>query len=300
MDSSARWYFSAGVLAADSLTGELRRVASRLAKAEPDDPATGVDSGFVVSTASELLGRNGRSLPIWSQDLETRYLIVVDVPVSAILELPSILRLRKPHLRMHVSEGFGSVRRLVVAQCREDPLHGIVDAYLVAGTLKVVVGDLSVRDFPVDDIDLLTCMDRSRIGDFKIDVDGSFLSWDADGIDVGVSQLLKEVDPSHFARLEIERLQHDRTGRAIAEIREECGLRQADIEGLSERQVRRIEKSVSRLTVDAAEKLSHALGTTLGDFLAEVARRAGDPERAAAKKGRSEEVRAESRVEETG
>lgn len=58
-------------------------------------------------------------------------------------------------------------------------------------------------------------------------------------------------------------------------MREERGLRQEDIAGLSARQVRRIEKGVSRLTLGAAHALAAAFGTSLAEWLDEVARAAG-------------------------
>ena len=57
-------------------------------------------------------------------------------------------------------------------------------------------------------------------------------------------------------------------------LREARGLRQKDVSDLSERQVRRIEQGVSRLTEPSARAFADAFGVTLGEFLDEVARRA--------------------------
>jgi transcriptional regulator with XRE-family HTH domain len=61
------------------------------------------------------------------------------------------------------------------------------------------------------------------------------------------------------------------TGALIAELRENRGLRQRDIEGLSERHVRRIEQGIARLTGDSAGKLAGAFGLGLDEFLFHVA-----------------------------
>lgn len=61
------------------------------------------------------------------------------------------------------------------------------------------------------------------------------------------------------------------TGALIGELRESRGLRQRDIDGLSERHVRRIEQGIARLTAESATKLACSFGPELNELLMQVA-----------------------------
>jgi histone H3/H4 len=120
----------------------------------------------------------------------------------------------------------------------------------------------------------------SAISRFELDEDGSFLYWPEHDLHLGVSQLLQAVDPSYLADIEIRRLPGSTAvGAAITRMREERGLRQRDIPGLSERQVRRIEKAISRLSGDAANRFAAAFQMKVVHFLEQVARAAASADR---------------------
>lgn len=61
-----------------------------------------------------------------------------------------------------------------------------------------------------------------------------------------------------------------RFGEAVAAFRKQCGLKQADIHGLSERQVRRIEKG-ERTKVDTLGILARSHGLSLKAYLDKIA-----------------------------
>jgi transcriptional regulator with XRE-family HTH domain len=78
----------------------------------------------------------------------------------------------------------------------------------------------------------------------------------------------------YLADIEIQRYEMEKVSLALLDMREERGLRQGDIEGLSERHVRRLEQEKkTRLTVDAAGKFASAFDLTLSDFLDELSQR---------------------------
>lgn len=269
------WYFSDGALELDTLTAQLRAFADRLAAESTGEPPC-----LVASTASELIEHGARGLSPWASGRETRYLVILDTPVPATMRLPGILGLHKPEPRLHVTPDPLTIRRLVVAQARSGPVGGIVDAYVLGADLVVVLGDLSTRELPIDDLSVLDCV--HDVESFRLDVDGSFIEWPEDDLHVDASGLLREVDPAWMAELEIERLRTDRTGEALTEMRKQAGLRQADIEGLSNRHVRRIEKGVSPLSLEAARSFATAFRMELGEFLDRLA---GEVARYSAPKG---------------
>jgi hypothetical protein len=233
----------------------------------------------IVAFASELI-RDRIELPDWSTGGTTRYLIVVDVPDQVLPRVFSSLDLRRPDQRLHATRDAGVIRRLLVATARREPMLGIVDAYVWDGILTLVTGDLQFRSFPLDRVSRIAKLSAEEQGRFEVDVDGSHLYWPGEDIHLGVSQILQNADPMYLADIAIERNRQDHTGAALRRLREEHGCRQADITGLSERQVRRIEDGISRLRVETAEKFAKVFGTELSVLLDQVGRYAGEIQKA--------------------
>jgi hypothetical protein len=267
--SSYPFFISRKLETAAALSAPLKRVARQIGSAGGVFVAP-VVAGF----ASEFIDsdRTIRTLPHRSPS--TRYLAVIDVPEPALMRLPGVLELRRPEHRLHVTRDVGTVRRLLVSSLRTDPRLGLVDAYVLRDSLVVLTGDFESRSFPIDRIPVLVSIAPSERSAFEIDADGSYLHWPAHDLHLGVSQLLQAADPAFLIDIEIERNSNDFSGRALRMIREARGLRQADVPGLSERQVRRIEDGVSRLRPASARSLAAALEMTVSDLLTEIGRRA--------------------------
>lgn len=263
-----RWYASDSVLRSANLPPALGEACRELIQAGADDGGFGA-TGTVCLLASELI--DGCALPTWI-DSETRFLVVLDVPLGAAMRIPTLLRLRKPDQRLLLTDDLGSVRRWVIAPNRSQPYEGIIDAYVVGTTLTVFMGDLTIRDFPVDRVPSIRSLEPEQLRQLEVDVDGSFLTWPSTDIHLGPSQLLQAVDPSELAEIEIERFRSENTAVALKYMREQRGLRQADIEGLGERQVSRLEHAESRLTAGAAENFARSFNLTMTDFLDELGR----------------------------
>lgn len=236
--------------------------------------ASGSDRGrdVVVALASEIVEGGGRLLPVWV-GTETFYLVFSDLPLPALMRLPTLLGLHKPDRRLHLTLDPEALRRLLIARLRRVPAEGIVDAYFVSGDLVLVLGDLTIRSFPRSQVPGPGHWKEDDFAAFEIDPDGSFLRWPKLDLDLGVSSLLQAVDPMYLADVEIERLAREDVGTALRELREAAGLRQEDVPGLSARQVRRLEKSTSRLTADAAEHFAEAIGVSLDQLLRDLGER---------------------------
>lgn len=265
-DSRLRWWVTGGAMEYARLPGHL---ADRLGQltADRDGEATG---GVVVTLASEVIRRE--ELPPWA-DTETFYLVFDDVPAPALMRLPTLLRIHKPDRRVHVTGDPLALRRLVVARSRRRPEEGIVDAYVVADDLVLVQGDLTVRSFPRDQLPVAGELPSDAFAAFELDDDGSALHWSGLDVDLGVASILQAVDPSYRADVEVERLAREDTGDALRAMREEQGVRQRDIPGLSERHVRRLEKSTSRLTAETARCFARAFDLSLEELLERLGER---------------------------
>jgi hypothetical protein len=238
--------------------------------------AAGLKAPVCVVCASEILASGPVELPVLNPGAETRYLVLADVPGQALVRLPRALGLHRPEYRLYQTPDPGSLRRLLVALARPEPMLGIVDAYTVGASLHMVTGDFEFRCFPIQKIPVLSRLSASERPRFVIDEDGSYLHWPERDIHLGVSQLLQEVDPAFMADVAIRRSERDRLGPALRAMREGLGLRQADIPGIGERQVHRIETGVSRLRYESAQKFARAFGMETGALLADLARRAAE------------------------
>jgi hypothetical protein len=241
------------------------------------DPGATVEDEIIPCLflfASELLAEESEDLPDLLKRADTRYAVLLDgVPVQELLRIPSVLNLHKPDQRAHLTEDVAIVRRAAVSLLRDHPIHAILDAWVFEGGLRLLLADLGKRIVDPARIPSLRGMKRRDLADFEIDEDGSYLHWSGPDIHLGLSQILQAVDPQHLAKVEIERNALDYARWALESWRRDLGLRQADIEGMSERHVRRVEQGVSRLTAPAAESFARAFGVPTGEFLDELARR---------------------------
>lgn len=258
--------FHGGTL--EDLPKRLRSIAAALQHAGKGD--TGLS--LVVASAEEILGTGPLHLPPWV-DTGTHYLVVLDVPEQAVPRLATILRLHKPDQRLHISRDSGVVKRAVIALSRTASWEGIVDAYVMSDLLHVLLGDMTEREFPREELPVLKHASQKVFENFTIDTAGSFLRWPDLDLHMGPPQMLQAVHPAYLADVEIQRYAMENVSRALHEMRLERGLRQTDIEGLSDRHVRRLENEEIRLGVDAAEKLAKAFGQDLGDFLDELSKK---------------------------
>lgn len=240
-------------------------------------PRVATGDGFIACIflfASEVLSEEAEGSSSLFEGADSRYAILLDgVPTPEILRIPSILNLHRPEQRAHLTEDVAVVRRGAVSLLRKDPTEGILDAWVFEDELTLLLADLGKRTVDPSRVPSLRRMKPRDLGEFVIDEDGTYMHWPGPDVHLGVSQILQAVDPEYLAQVEIERNAVDYTRWTLEAWRHDLGLRQADIEGMSERHVRRIEQGVSRLTAPAADYFARAFGVSLRAFLDELARR---------------------------
>lgn len=149
----------------------------------------------------------------------------------------------------------------------------IADALALADRLIVLTCDLKRIEVPWDSIPVLSRIEREKRAEFEIDSDGSCLHWPEGDIHLGYGAFREAVDPvfrEHVLRR--ERLAVEKHGRAIARLRKRHGVRQDAIQGLSGRQVRRIERGEAYPRVSTLEKLARAHRLSLDEYLDGLAR----------------------------
>ena len=104
-------------------------------------------------------------------------------------------------------------------------------------------------------------------GNFVVSDDGSYIHWRSQDVHVDLDAILSVLDTAYGDTCAAARLAHHKTlGQAVAALRRRQGLRQAEVAGLSDRQVRRIETG-GRATVPALKRLAAAHRMGLDEYL---------------------------------
>jgi len=171
------------------------------------------------------------------------------------------------------------------------------EAELIASVViedgKLIVWSCEPRRFEVAvaEIPVLAGMSSDALVKFDLSASGSRMRWPASDVDINLDTIREYADPEvrreHEARA---RQEAARYAGAIRAFREERGLKQSDITGLTDRQVRRLEEGETVPRIGTLRTLASAHGMSVDDYLGELAKRsrrasrktpAGRPPRAA-------------------
>ena len=165
------------------------------------------------------------------------------------------------------------LQRLASVVTAKDSSDRVFDAKIEGDILRVVSPDFRRLEVPVSRIPNLESANRATLEDFKIDSDGSYIFWPKLDVHLGWEQLEQIVNPeSALKARQKAHVFNVRYGNAIRRVREEAGIAYLDITGISEKQLRRIEKGDSRLTTNAAEALAAAHKLSPNEYLNKVAK----------------------------
>jgi hypothetical protein len=163
--------------------------------------------------------------------------------------------------------------RVCFALAGDGKRGSIIDAYAVGDSLLVRGPRHRILHVPMKALPSLRDKPRAAQRKFEIDSDGSFLYWPDLDVHLGWNQFLQAVDPEELRKA------HQRTegynkryGAAIRKLREEAGLTQSKIEGLTERQLRRIEQGECRATRTALATLANAHGLDTNSYMERLAK----------------------------
>ncbi len=117
----------------------------------------------------------------------------------------------------------------------------------------------------------LTRISLEQRGDFTIDPDGGSVHWPETDVELDLEGFRRLLDPARRERAKHEQWAHNtRFGRAVTTLRQAAGLRQADIAGLSDRQVRRIEAGEG-FSAAAITRLAGASRLSENEYMQKIA-----------------------------
>lgn len=213
---------------------------------------------------------------------EWRQLLFLErLPVEAMPDRLLHLGIRHPH-RLHVAadrepELIGAlIYRLFSGMAQADGPQPIVDAWVESETLVLLSPTFDRLAILLKDLAKFIGTDREQIEAFEIDEDGRFLFWAHADVHLGWEQLLQIVDPAAAvaAKQRSEKF-NQRYGEAIRVLREEHGLKQSEIAGLTERHLRRVEHGEQAASKSTLEALASAHHLALNEYLKALAQHLG-------------------------
>lgn len=182
------------------------------------------------------------------------------------LRIRTTERIHMPELRRDKPEKL--LQRLLEGLSHSSEYPVIVDAWWEADTLVVMPASFRKLRVPVSNLPKLPDVSKQIRDNFEIDEYGEYIYWPDLDMHIGWSGFIQAVDPA--AGIEARQKSKEfnrRYGLAIRSLREQAGKRQADILGLNDRTVRRIEKGQCRVTAKALEYLARAHNMSANDYL---------------------------------
>jgi hypothetical protein len=117
----------------------------------------------------------------------------------------------------------------------------------------------------------LKSLPKGVLANFRIDEDGSYLHWPEPDIHLDLDAIRIAIDPAAKRKALVSNARwQQQYGKAITKLRLEKGVKQSDVPGLSERQVRRIEHGEGT-TYESLSRLATAHGMALDEYLNRLA-----------------------------
>jgi hypothetical protein len=237
--------------------------------------------------------------PRWKPDLVVSSLDLLDTPgadillafagtkgVSVVLfeakafapgraELEALSRLsHRAQREPYIAPSPDAVRRLVLARRGGAEKELVASAAVEDGTLVVWSCEPRRFEVPVSEIPALAGMTAAALAKFELSASGSRIRWPDADVDINLDTIREHADPEvrrqHEARA---RQEAARYAKAIRSFREERGLKQSDVAGLTDRQLRRLEEGDTVPQIETLRKLASAHGMTIHDYLRELAKR---------------------------
>ncbi|MGL4883709.1 MAG: helix-turn-helix domain-containing protein [Waterburya sp.] len=189
------------------------------------------------------------------------------------LEDSVILQIKKTNQPVETYYGFDfqAAQRIKSAWEWEAEEELMAIASASENALFVMGCDLKTWEIPFSCLPCLDLVPQSEKGNFQLDEDSSYLYWKCADLHVDLEEIKAAVDPKFKEQLLVEKLEYGKSfGKAIAFVRKAHQLNQSDIEGISDRHLRRIENEGQQPTLDVLKKLAASHGLDLEDYLTEV------------------------------
>lgn len=162
-------------------------------------------------------------------------------------------------------------KRLTPIHEGQDNHERILDVKIDDDILHVTSSSFNRLDIPIRLIAKFRNQEPSEIREFEIDDDGFYVYWPKLDVHLGWAQLNQLINPEAALKAsQKSQTFNKRYGRAVQKKREQEGLKADNISGLSEKQLRRIERGECRLTSNAIEALAKAHKLTPNEYMGKL------------------------------
>ncbi len=162
-------------------------------------------------------------------------------------------------------------KRVLTAWSLGCPDQLIADAQVVGEEFFVMACDHNLFRVGFAEMSALESIPSQQRSSFTISSEGSYIHWPEVDVHIDLDAIRYLKDETWRKKKDREQLMYDlRFGEAVAALRKQYGVKQADIRGLSERHVRRIEKG-ERTKIDTLAILARSHGLPLKEYLDEIA-----------------------------
>ena len=239
-------------------------------------PAVGRQSTVFVSRLSDIPGESAYRFP--AGGTYKQVLFLEGLPVEAVPARLLRLNIRDPQ-RLHIAARreptaiSDLVYRLVNGALQVNGMDRIVDAWIEDKRLVLLAPSFMRLEVPLAKLQRFIGSDQSQAAQFEIDEDGRYLHWPHADTHLGWMQLQQLVDPaSAIAHLEKSLRFNVRYGAAIRNLRESRELKQTEIDGITDRHLRRVEHGKQSVTKSLLTALARAHGLTLENYLERLAK----------------------------
>ncbi|MGK7951490.1 MAG: hypothetical protein AB4368_22570 [Xenococcaceae cyanobacterium] len=200
-------------------------------------------------------------------------LTIIYTANSVILQVSDNKKIHKTFLYDEYKQDPTVVDRIKQGWKWESEAELIATAKASENILIVMGCNLNFWQVSFEAIPCLNKLPLSERTNFEIDPDGSYLHWQWNDVHIDLEDIKAAVDPEFRSQLYLEKLKYNQSlGKAISQVRKAHNLNQNEIEGLSDRHLRRIENEGYQVTIDVLKKLALAHHMNLEDYLAEVTR----------------------------
>jgi ribosome-binding protein aMBF1 (putative translation factor) len=179
---------------------------------------------------------------------------------------------------VYIAPDVKAVARMLFARQAQAEAKLIASAAVEDGNLIVWSCEPRRYSVPASEIPSLAKMTPVALAELDVSETGSHIHWEDGDVDLDLDVIRAYADPGVRRQHEDERRKEAaRYARAIRKLREERGLKQAYIAGLSERQVRRLEGGATLPHSSTLKKLAAAHEMSVEDYLKELAKRSRRP-----------------------
>jgi DNA-binding transcriptional regulator YiaG len=172
----------------------------------------------------------------------------------------------------YVTSALPVVRRMILAHKSNAERQLIASASISGSKLVVWTCEPQRLEVPVEAIPSIARMNPSSLSKFVVSESGSRIHWPDDDVDLTVEGIRAFADPQvRREQQAARRAEAALYAKAIRSLREQHGLRQSDISGLTERQVRRLEEGDTMPRVATLQKLARAHDMDVDAYVAALA-----------------------------